>query len=168
MKCRGFTLVEMMITVVVASVVLTLGVPSFRSLIQSNRIAAQSNDLMTALHLARSEAVKRGLSVSVCASADGQTCSSVVDWSTGWIVFTDASGVAGVVDGSDAVLRSWGALTGDATLSCTGAFLQYRALGTVAGSAGFDLSIADAGPSGATRYICIAGPGRPLLATSPC
>ena len=66
---RGFTLLELMITVAVLAILLSLGVPSFAETIRNNRVAAQTNELVTALSLARSEASKRGMPVSVCAGA---------------------------------------------------------------------------------------------------
>jgi type IV fimbrial biogenesis protein FimT len=63
--CRGFTLLELMVTVAVLAILLTVGVPSFRDLIQNNRVTTQTNELVTALNFARAEAVKRGRSVQV-------------------------------------------------------------------------------------------------------
>ncbi len=56
---RGFTLLELIVTVVVASILLTVAVPSFTTLIRSNRAASEANALLTMLTLARSEAIKR-------------------------------------------------------------------------------------------------------------
>lgn len=63
--CRGFTLIELMITILVVAVIATVGVPSFQTLIQNNRVVTQTNELVTALTLARTEAVKRGRNVQV-------------------------------------------------------------------------------------------------------
>jgi type IV fimbrial biogenesis protein FimT len=83
-------------------------------------LATQANDFMTALNLARSEAVKRGRPVTVCRSTDGASCSgSGVNWETGWIVFTDANG-DGVVDAGDGILRVFDALPSGYTLRSAG------------------------------------------------
>lgn len=88
-KTMGFTLVELLITIVAVSVVLALGVPSFVEFIKNNRLATQTNSLIISIQLARSEAVKRGTGAVICASADQATCSGSDDWATGWIVFSD-------------------------------------------------------------------------------
>lgn len=110
---RGFTLIELLITMVVASILLALAVPAFQSFIQNNRITSQTNELVTTLATARSEAIKRKQGVTVCSSSDGSTCTG--SWNQGWIVFAD-SGFDGTVDAGDTVLRVWGPLAGGSTI----------------------------------------------------
>ncbi|NOY67755.1 MAG: prepilin-type N-terminal cleavage/methylation domain-containing protein [Gammaproteobacteria bacterium] len=69
----GFTLIEVMMVIVLGSIIITLAIPGFRSFIQNNRIVTQTNGLVTSLILARSEAIKRGTRVSVCASSDSSS-----------------------------------------------------------------------------------------------
>lgn len=87
----GFTLLELMITISILAILLGIAVPSFMSTIRSNQISATSNDLVAALNLARSEASKRGNTISICASSNGTNCTGAADWNIGWLVFTDAS-----------------------------------------------------------------------------
>ena len=75
---RGFTLIEMMVTIAVAAILLAIVVPSFRTFTLSQRVKSGSFDLYSTLMLARSEAVKRRASVSV-SSVGG-------DWNNGWTV----------------------------------------------------------------------------------
>ena len=114
-KQHGFTLVELLVTLSVAAILLSVGVPSFRDFVQNNRAATQANHLVLALNTARSESVKRGSRVSVCSSTDQSTCSASTNWATGWVLFTDNSGVSGARDGSDVVIRVWDALIGSTT-----------------------------------------------------
>ena len=72
---RGFTIIELMMTVTVLALLLGIAVPSFMETVRNNRIISQNNELISSLNLARSEALKRSGSVSVCASADQATCS---------------------------------------------------------------------------------------------
>jgi len=94
---NGFTLVELLITIVVVSILLATGVPSFMEFIKNNRLSTQANDLVISIQVARSEAVKRGTGSVICASTDQATCSASDDWTTGWIVFSDI-GQDGSVD----------------------------------------------------------------------
>ncbi len=132
----GFTLVELMVVIAVAAIVLTLGVPSFYTLIQNNRATTQVNELMMALSLARSEAVRRGVSVSLCPSQDQSTCTGGTDWRVGWIVFVDVAAADSADPIIGEVLRVWPAITGAAGFSGPKS-LRYRAEGDVRAGAVF-------------------------------
>lgn len=82
---KGFTLIELMVTVAVVGILAVVGVPAMAGLINANRINSASDNLTAALQLARSEAIRRGTSVTVCASNDGQACASTTSWNR-WIV----------------------------------------------------------------------------------
>lgn len=88
---RGFTLIELLITALVAAIVLTYAIPSFRDMLRRNEVVAHTNDLTADLNAARTEAVKRGSRVAICASDDGSTCAGDNDWASGWLVFVDSS-----------------------------------------------------------------------------
>jgi type IV fimbrial biogenesis protein FimT len=88
-KATGFTLIELLITIVVASILLAMGAPAFKDFIKNNRVTAQTNELVSAIQLARGEALKRGTNTVVCASKDGKSCGGKTDWQSGWIVFSD-------------------------------------------------------------------------------
>ncbi len=114
----GFTLIELLMTVALMAILLSIAAPSMGDLVRDNRASSQTNQLVTTLNLARSEAVKRGAIVTVCRSTDSQSCDEDADWSTGWIVFQDANqapGGAPVLGSADDVLRAWGSL-GESTI----------------------------------------------------
>lgn len=130
-----------------AAIILSVGIPSFRSVIQNNQAATQTNQLVTALNLARSESVKRGSNVSVCASTDSSSCSGSSNWATGWILFSDA-GTAGAVDvGTDTIIRVWPSLSTSTVLTSGSAdsFVQYRNNGQIsdASNVSFTLTVTD-------------------------
>ena len=89
-KQPGFTLIEVVVVVVLAVIVLALAIPSFSSLIQSSRIAADTSALSSDLNFARSEAVKRRADVALCSSTDGANCNTD-DWGAGWLIYLDAN-----------------------------------------------------------------------------
>jgi type IV fimbrial biogenesis protein FimT len=91
---RGFTLVELMVTIMVLALLLGIGMPSFRDASLSSRLGAYANDLVASAQLARSEAIKRNAPVTLCASEDGATCAADgTDWNVGWIVINDDDAV---------------------------------------------------------------------------
>jgi type IV fimbrial biogenesis protein FimT len=87
-KTRGFTLVELMVTLAVAAILLTVGVPSFRDLIYNNRLTAATNMFVSSINIARSEAIKQGRNATVCVSTDLATCTGG-NWNQGWVVWVD-------------------------------------------------------------------------------
>jgi type IV fimbrial biogenesis protein FimT len=111
----GFTLIELIVTAMLAMVLLTLGVPMFQDMIRNNRIAAHTNDFISSLNLARSEANKRGRRVVLCKSDNTAACAATGDWEQGWIVFVDDDNDASV-DAGETVLRVHGPLDGGDTL----------------------------------------------------
>ena len=101
----GFTLIELMIVVTLVGILLVIAIPSFRELIQRNRVAGEINSFVSDLQFARSEAIKRGQPVSLCASADGSTCLGTNTWNQGWIVFSDVNGSGARDNVLDVLLR---------------------------------------------------------------
>jgi type IV fimbrial biogenesis protein FimT len=101
LKQQGFTLLELMMTVAIAAILFGVAIPGFSDLMANNRLVTTSNELVTSIHYARSEAVRREVPVSVCASEDGQSCSGENNWGSGWVVFTDANGTKGDLDAGD-------------------------------------------------------------------
>lgn len=99
----GFTLVEMLITTVVATILLALAVPSYLSFTASNSILNASNQFATAVNYARMEAIRLGVPVGVCPAQTtaGTSCGSANNWTNGWIVFTDADANNQIGNSSD-------------------------------------------------------------------
>jgi type IV fimbrial biogenesis protein FimT len=86
----GWTLVDALVVLAITSVVLALAIPSFRGLLNSVRLSNMTNDLLSGILAARSEALKRRSRVVLCKSADASTCAASGGWEQGWIVFHDA------------------------------------------------------------------------------
>lgn len=83
-RLPGFTLVEMLVTLAIAGILVALAAPAMSSFLAEQAAAGNADELAAAFRFARSEAVKRSASVTVCASSDGSSCGD--DWSAGWIV----------------------------------------------------------------------------------
>ena len=66
---RGFTLVELLITMAVALVLIMIAVPSFKSLTLSNKLTTTANDIVGAINIARMEAIKRNANTQLCGNA---------------------------------------------------------------------------------------------------
>lgn len=86
---RGFTLIELMVTISIVAILLGLVTPSFTSLLNTNRLATQANDILGALTVARSEAIRLDRRVVLCRSDDGANCSTASDRWPGWLLFVD-------------------------------------------------------------------------------
>lgn len=124
---RGVTLIELMVTLSVLAILVTMGVPAFQDLINNNKATGVTNSLVSALNFGRSEAVKRGQLVTVCTSNSTASATPGCDgtsWKSGWVVFVD-NPATGVVDGADTVLKvgqvpnvpSAASFTGDANVA---------------------------------------------------
>ena len=114
---EGFSLIELIVTLSVASILMTLAVPSFSSFVKDNRLITQTNDFVTALNFARSEAIKRGDRITVCKSTDQVSCSGSGSWDQGWIVFDDVNGDGVVTNPATNVLRVHSSLSGSVSLN---------------------------------------------------
>lgn len=170
-KQAGFTLIELMITLVIAAIVLTQAVPSFMTTVQNNRLITYTNDLVSDINLARSEAVKRGSRVVLCRSADPSsatpTCAGTANtWSTGWLVYADANS-SGTFDVGDTLVRVGMPVRNSTTVMSNGAIsntLQYNGDGTTneGGNIGV-FTLCDSRGAGNGRQIQVNAMGRPQL-----
>jgi type IV fimbrial biogenesis protein FimT len=156
---QGFTLLELIITLAVVAILSAIALPGFDTFIRNNRLTTQANAFVSALSLARSEAIKRGSRVVVCKSADGKQCSKNNGFEQGWIVFADSNNNA-TVDPSDEIIRVFAAmpvgmtLTGNRFISD---YISYTA-------DGINKSINN-GPQDGTLTLCqeTGNPGRQII-----
>lgn len=101
MHQEGVTLIELLVALSVIAIIIAVGVPALRNFFTLNQMSAAVNDVVSSIHLARSEAVKRELPTRVCPSenwdADIPTCTGLGDMADGWIVVVDPNGIPVVV-----------------------------------------------------------------------
>lgn len=81
---RGFTLVELMITITVLGILLAIAVPSFTDAVLGSKLSSYANNFLASTYLARGEAIKRNSVVNLCASSNGTSCTG--NWEQGWII----------------------------------------------------------------------------------
>ena len=175
-KSRGVTIVEILTTLTIVAILAVIAVPSFNGTIQRARTQSEANSLVNDIQFARSEAMKRGMPVSLCASKDGATCTNANAWDVGWIVFNDDNGSGSLDASTDTVLRYRAGFTnGDkftATTTSTSKALTYRRDGFVinlsnGGTFKATLSTTPANAT-ATRCVTVNMVGRAVQTGGAC
>jgi type IV fimbrial biogenesis protein FimT len=153
---RGFTLPELLIVITVAGVMLAAGVPSFVTLIKSQRVKSASFDLFSSLVVARSEAITRNTNVTV-------TPSSTSNWANGWtITYVDST------SGTTVTVREQAAFP---NITITGpTSVVYRASGrlSTATTSTPQFQLTATGSTDATRCINVDLSGRPVTKAAAC
>ena len=128
----GFTLYELLTTLLIVGVVLAIGVPSMQSFRQNSRMTAAANDLHSSFHLARSEATRAKTNITICATADSAAAVPVCggELEAGWIIFEDRNGDI-AVNGADQILRRFPAIENDILVNTVGPddYFSYASTG---------------------------------------
>jgi len=163
----GFTLIELMVTIMIIGIVALIGIPAFSDFILNNRIRGQTSDFVVQLTHARSEAMRMATRVTVCPGTAGG-CSSGSNWENGWVVFVDANANA-AVDSGETVIGVGAALDGGNTLRSTSTafstYISFRHDGGSASIGGGNVSgsfaLCDSrGYGGNARAIAVSASGR--------
>jgi len=173
-RARGFTLVEMMVTVAIAAALVGLGAPSLRSLLARHAVANEAGAMLDAVRLARSEAMKRGGPVILCKTnplaASACSTDARVGWQT-WLVYADANR-SGASEAGEPVVRAQPTVparvlvTADARL----ASVRFESTGIVLASSAPDgvvfvlspvsgAGAAETGERAARRQLCLNSRG---------
>lgn len=137
----GFTLLELLVTLVVAGILLSIGVPSFGNFIQGQRVKTAASELSYALLFARSEAIKRNDQVTVTSNSGG--------WQNGWTVTTPGASSTllshGNTDASLAITGPAGSLTYGGAGRLTAATVPFAVSGSLAGVTPYCVNVAISG-----------------------
>lgn len=161
---KGFTLLELLTTLGIATVLVTLAVPSFTTLSLNSKRASSTNELVSALHYARSSAIMRNSRFTVCTSSNGTACQAV-GWDQGWLAFADLNGNQ-AVDGGETVSRTGLGAEGLTLVSAEFPnFFIYRpngrVMGAVATTNSGNFTVCDRRGAAHARVTIIDTSGRP-------
>jgi type IV fimbrial biogenesis protein FimT len=160
---RGITLIELLATLAVALLLISVAVPAFETLLLESRMSSAVNALVRAVHLARVTSHQQVRDVVVCRSADGRRCASGGNWTSGWIVFVNDDGdEPPAVDDGERILQVMQATAVAGVLSNRPAYvlrpMDRRATnGTV--------TFCDRRGAAAARAVVISYTGRPRIIT---
>ncbi|HTT09567.1 MAG TPA: GspH/FimT family pseudopilin [Burkholderiaceae bacterium] len=127
LRASGFSLIELLVVLAIAAVLLGIGVPNMQQYIVSSRLSGASNDFFSALNVARSEAVRRGVQVTL--ATNGSAGSR--DFTSGWTMFVDTN-ADGALTAGEEVLRVGAALDAPMTIFGSanfGSFIAFDATG---------------------------------------
>ncbi|WP_158775626.1 GspH/FimT family pseudopilin [Cobetia sp. L2A1] len=88
---RGFTLIELMITLAVLVITITIAVPAWQGIVARNAVAGTAETLAAAINYSRSEAVATSHDITLCPlNGAGDACTNSTSWSNGWAVVEGA------------------------------------------------------------------------------
>lgn len=129
---NGFTLYELLVTMLIVGVVLTFGIPNLTAFSANSRVTATANDLLAALQLARSEAARARTNITVCASDDSMTaaptCNGTFD--DGWIIFVDLNGDIARAGAGENVLKAYPAIDAELDIVTNAGATYFSFAGT--------------------------------------
>lgn len=163
---RGFTLIELVVTIVIAGILIAIAVPNMRMFVEKNRVKLAVGELATGLSYARSEATKRRFPVTVCARASDSSCSGGgTSWNGGWLMFTDVDGNGAYeLANENEILRVMNSLPLNVTLESkdftTPTYLQFSAAGELNVNGRFKICNSEPGYENIARAIDVSAAGR--------
>jgi type IV fimbrial biogenesis protein FimT len=167
---RGFTIIELMVTIVVFAVLMALAIPAFSDFVVRNRLKSYSNSLLHTFYLARTEAITRNQRVAVCKSSNKTSCTG--NWDDGWIIFVDNNN-NGAREGTETIIHAMDAFANNYTLTGNtnvATYVSYTSQGLTRLTSGalqagtFTLCPPSPATAGEGRSIVISNTGRPRIA----
>jgi type IV fimbrial biogenesis protein FimT len=158
---KGFTLVELIITLTIAGILMAIAAPAMYTFVSSSRLTTQINDLIVDMSLTKSEAIKRNTTTGICVTTDGMSCAAGTSWVSGWRVY-----YIDPVTSADVTVKRHEALSGSNTLTAPANALIYASNGMVSSGTGL-FTLCDS-KSGKSRVLDVSPTGRPSLSEGSC
>ncbi len=158
----GFTLIELIIVLAIASILFRFAMPAFQNLIANSRMTTQINTMITSFNLARSEAVKRHDTVVLCPNNEGR-CAKLPHWHNGWLIFVDKDFDRELDDGEEIIYIEGAKKEIEITSSRYRRRVVFRNLGSSAGS-NASFIFCDHRGSSKARAIVLSNSGRARIA----
>lgn len=150
-EANGFTLIELMITIAIAAILATLAVPSFNAIALSSKLNSVASSFVASAQLARSEAIKRNIAVTLCAADDKDKPTGCGDsWQNGWVVMAGGNMIQSQGPVPAGFLLSWGDETS----------ISFQPTGMVADAASLTLCRASPTVGNKKREIVVSPTGR--------
>jgi type IV fimbrial biogenesis protein FimT len=164
---HGLTLTELLVSLGITSLLATTAVEHLPRFIQSARMAGDVNRFVTALHLARNEAVKRRRHLVLCPAAGGDVCAGQADWKNGWLLFPSDNNREREPE-ETLILRET-PLTAGIAMRSGGRRkrIVYQPDGSSGGS-NSSFTFCDRRGLASPRVICLSNTGRPRLSMTRC
>ncbi|GIU36204.1 type IV pilus biogenesis protein FimU [Shewanella hafniensis] len=156
-KMSGFTLIELMVTITVAAILLTIGIPSLVSLYEGMRVNNNITKIHDIMVFARNQAISYGATVNVCPYASTTSCGTSTDWSKGIRVYIGTDKELRAIDGfhsSDKIEGSVNSLTFTSDGLSSGGTLIYCPAGKAAESKGVIVNVGGIISYGANGSSC--------------
>jgi type IV fimbrial biogenesis protein FimT len=176
-KQAGFTIYELLITMIMIGIILSIGVPSMSSFMQNSRMSGTANDLHSSFQLARSEAARSKNNITICASANSMDAAAACGggvFDDGWIIFIDLNGDLARGGAGENVIRAHPAIDDqiDVTTNAGADYFSFAPSGLGRGDVGGNPSVVTAticddrgnvvaaGGSSAARVLVVTPIGR--------
>jgi len=165
LKVKGLTLTELIVAISITGISLGIAAPNFSNIINDNRMTTHYNELLAALALTRSEAIKRQMRVTTCQSSTGYSCTKdSSNWQKGWVVFTDRD-VDNQIDNDETILHVHQALPEGIHLSFGARTrVAYHATGYAVGGSNGTFLFCDHRGDNSKKGLVISMSGRPRKA----
>lgn len=165
----GFTLIELMITLSIATIMILVAIPSMSGFFSNNKLAQRANDIVSSLHFARSTALSRETTISLCASSDQLSCNGSADWSQGWLAWVDTNSDANLDAGEEILyVNALDARPNTIVLDAGNAISFFSTgMNNVAPGVRINFNICEA-PGSIGRLISLGITGNPAIISQNC